>query len=128
MKPGSTPVPPGWRPSVPYRDDRLWRGSRIAPYGANLAAVLYRARGGAGNRSVWGQGGRAGSLFWQLMPMGLRRHGLHDFLYASKASMRGLGMQATDTIKPLQVLAQGPLDLQRTSHHGARLLSVWTRP
>lgn len=58
VKPGSTPVPPGWRPSVPYRDDRLWRGSRIAPYGANLAVVLYRAKGGAGARSVWEAGAK----------------------------------------------------------------------
>lgn len=45
--------PPGWRPMLPCDDSRLFKGARIAPFGANLALVLYRRRdGGAAPRYV----------------------------------------------------------------------------
>ncbi|GAX82686.1 hypothetical protein CEUSTIGMA_g10112.t1 [Chlamydomonas eustigma] len=31
-----------WQPTIPLRLDRMWRGSRIAPYGSNMFLVLYR--------------------------------------------------------------------------------------
>ncbi|KXZ41450.1 hypothetical protein GPECTOR_462g371 [Gonium pectorale] len=40
----SPPPPPGWRPMFPNDDGRLFKGARIAPYGANMAIVLYRRR------------------------------------------------------------------------------------
>ena len=52
IDPDKTPVPDGWRPSVPYKDERVWRGSRVAPYGANMMVILYREQDGVGNRSV----------------------------------------------------------------------------
>ncbi|GIM03204.1 hypothetical protein Vretimale_8003 [Volvox reticuliferus] len=42
------PPPEGWYPMFPCDDNRLFKGSRIAPFGANLALVLYRRREGNG--------------------------------------------------------------------------------
>ena len=47
IHPDATPPPDGWFPTVPFREGRLWRGSRISPFGANMAVVLYRAKGAA---------------------------------------------------------------------------------
>ena len=38
------PVPDGWAPMIPMDEARVFRGSRLAPYGANMALVLYRAK------------------------------------------------------------------------------------
>ncbi|GLC49087.1 hypothetical protein PLESTB_000181100 [Pleodorina starrii] len=40
------PPPAGWYPMFPPDDSRLFKGARIAPFGANLALVLYRRREG----------------------------------------------------------------------------------
>lgn len=41
-------VPPGWYPRTPFVDTRIFRGARVAPYGANMAVVLYRSSGNTG--------------------------------------------------------------------------------
>eukprot|EP00798_Chlamydomonas_sp_ICE-L_P018873 gene18873-25431_t len=39
LDPKGNPAPGGWVPQVPYRDDRLFRGSRVSPYAANMAVL-----------------------------------------------------------------------------------------
>lgn len=38
-------VPRGWYPMTPHADTRIFRGGRVAPYGANMAVILYRPKG-----------------------------------------------------------------------------------
>ncbi|MEW5301092.1 MAG: hypothetical protein WDW36_003972 [Sanguina aurantia] len=45
--PGFVPVPDGWRPMIEPGEGRLFKGSRVASFGANLGVVLYRRRGEA---------------------------------------------------------------------------------
>lgn len=51
---GAPPPPEGWAPSIPPDDGRLFKGGRVAPYGANLAVVLYRLRDVVGGTSSTG--------------------------------------------------------------------------
>ena len=62
----ATPLPlylqPPRYPMFPNDDSRLFKGSRLAPYAANMALVLYRRREGraAGAAARWACRGRAG--------------------------------------------------------------------
>ncbi|PNW73688.1 hypothetical protein CHLRE_13g568600v5 [Chlamydomonas reinhardtii] len=46
VDPDAVPPPEGWYPMFPNDDSRLFKGSRLAPYAANMALVLYRRREG----------------------------------------------------------------------------------
>lgn len=81
VAPSGPPTPKGWYPMVPFSEDRLWRGSRIAPFGANMAVVLYRAKAGA-DRWVLGQWLAWAWVIWGARPMAV---------YMSWQSVQGQG-------------------------------------
>ncbi|KAJ9522949.1 hypothetical protein QJQ45_023746 [Haematococcus lacustris] len=49
--PSGLQPPGGWYPCTPFNATRLFKGSRVSPYAANLAVVLYRAVGGVHGRA-----------------------------------------------------------------------------
>ncbi|KAG2443864.1 hypothetical protein HXX76_002207 [Chlamydomonas incerta] len=46
VDPDVVPPPEGWYPMIPNDDSRLFKGSRLAPYAANMALLLYRRKDG----------------------------------------------------------------------------------